>query len=109
LVNNTRSNAPSNALASNGFGTIGAYLNHSRKLLIWPEWLRGALMDGIYNVFINGYFSNAATQMAIFFPLFTLLERFRYLPRVASLDKFFCKTQEHVATALDDVYGLIWL
>lgn len=81
-------NAPSNALASM-FGTIGVYLNQFAAFINMPEWLRGALIDGIYNV-LSTVISVMLPPMAIFFPLFTLLEDFGYLPRVAfNLDKYF--------------------
>jgi len=47
-----------------------------------PEWLRSCLMDGVYRV-VAWVVSVMLPPMAIFFPLFTLLEDFGYLPRVA--------------------------
>lgn len=47
-----------------------------------PEWLHGALVLGVYRV-LAWVVSVMLPPMAIFFPLFTLLEDFGYLPRVA--------------------------
>ncbi|MDO5521373.1 MAG: ferrous iron transport protein B [bacterium] len=54
-----------------------------------PDWLHGALVLGIYRV-LAWVVSVMLPPMAIFFPLFTLLEDAGYLPRVAyNLDKPF--------------------
>ncbi|AQS54124.1 Ferrous iron transport protein B [Jeotgalibaca dankookensis] len=83
-------NAPSDALAT-FFAIIGDYLNQFARIIQMPEWLRGALIDGIYNV-LSTVISVMLPPMAIFFPLFTLLEDFGYLPRVAfNLDKYFAR------------------
>jgi len=56
-----------------------------------PAWLSGALIQGMYRV-LAWVVSVMLPPMAIFFPLFTLLEDFGYLPRVAfNLDKYFKK------------------
>ncbi len=56
-----------------------------------PAWLHGALVLGMYRV-LAWVVSVMLPPMAIFFPLFTLLEDFGYLPRVAfNLDKYFKK------------------
>ena len=56
-----------------------------------PEWLHGMLVLGVYRV-LSWVVSVMLPPMAIFFPLFTLLEDFGYLPRVAfNLDKHFKK------------------
>ena len=47
-----------------------------------PEWLHGVLVLGAYRV-LAWVVSVMLPPMAIFFPLFTLLEDFGYLPRVA--------------------------
>ena len=83
-------NAPSDVLA-NLFAVIGGYLNQFANYIHMPEWLRGALIDGVYNV-LSTVISVMLPPMAIFFPLFTLLEDFGYLPRVAfNLDKYFAR------------------
>ncbi|ERJ00320.1 MULTISPECIES: ferrous iron transport protein B [Eubacteriales] len=56
-----------------------------------PDWLHGALVLGVYRV-LAWVVSVMLPPMAIFFPLFTLLEDFGYLPRVAfNLDHQFKK------------------
>ena len=57
--------------------------------MIAPEWLHGMLVLGIYRV-LAWVVSVMLPPMAIFFPLFTLLEDAGYLPRVAyNLDRPF--------------------
>ena len=54
-----------------------------------PEWLHGALVMGVYRV-LAWVVSVMLPPMAIFFPLFTLLEDSGYLPRIAyNLDRPF--------------------
>ncbi len=54
-----------------------------------PDWLHGALVLGVYRV-VAWVVSVMLPPMAIFFPLFTLLEDSGYLPRVAyNLDRPF--------------------
>ena len=54
-----------------------------------PEWLTGMLVLGIYRV-LAWVVSVMLPPMAIFFPMFTLLEDSGYLPRIAyNLDKPF--------------------
>lgn len=56
-----------------------------------PAWLRSMLVEGVYRV-LAWVVSVMLPPMAIFFPLFTLLEDLGYLPRVAfNLDKYFKK------------------
>ncbi|MBE6757576.1 MAG: ferrous iron transport protein B [Ruminococcaceae bacterium] len=54
-----------------------------------PWWLQGVLVDGAYGV-LSWVVAVMLPPMAIFFPLFTLLEDVGYLPRVAfTLDRGF--------------------
>ncbi len=54
-----------------------------------PPWLNGMLVDGVYRTLV-WVVSVMLPPMAIFFPLFTLLEDSGYLPRIAfNLDKSF--------------------
>ena len=56
-----------------------------------PSWLISLLFDGIYRT-VTWIVSVMLPPMAIFFPLFTLLEDLGYLPRIAfNLDKCFKK------------------
>ncbi|HIS77057.1 MAG TPA: ferrous iron transport protein B [Candidatus Merdivicinus excrementipullorum] len=58
-----------------------------------PGWLTGMLVDGMYHI-LAWVVSVMLPPMAIFFPLFTLLEDFGYLPRVAfNLDRCFQKAK----------------
>ena len=58
-----------------------------------PTWLHGALVLGVYRV-LAWVVSVMLPPMAIFFPIFTLLEDFGYLPRVAFvLDHAFQKAR----------------
>ena len=58
-----------------------------------PDWLHGALVLGVYRT-LAWVVSVMLPPMAIFFPLFTLLEDFGYLPRVAFvLDHAFQKAR----------------
>ena len=52
--------------------------------LSWPVWLSGLLIDGIYATCAR-VISVMLPPMAIFFPLFTVLEDVGYLPRMAFL------------------------
>lgn len=52
--------------------------------LDWPWWLRGLLIDGIYQS-VTDVVSVMLPPMAIFFPLFSFLEDLGFLPRVAFL------------------------
>ena len=56
-----------------------------------PAWLRGVLVDGAFRT-LAWVTSVMLPPMAIFFPLFTLLEDSGYLPRIAyNLDRPFCR------------------
>lgn len=50
----------------------------------WPWWLRGVLADGLYATCAR-VIAVMLPPMAIFFPLFTVLEDVGYLPRMAFL------------------------
>lgn len=72
-------------------------------LFIWfksPEWLIGFLIYGVYHG-LAWVVAVMLPPMAIFFPLFTLLEDAGYLPRVAfNLDNAFRKAGAHGKQAL---------
>lgn len=72
-------NGPS-ALLTALFARIGEALEG--WLAPAPAWLRGILLDGVYRV-TAWVVAVMLPPMAIFFPLFTLLEDLGYLPRVA--------------------------
>ena len=50
----------------------------------WPRWLSGIFLDGMYLTAAN-VMAVMLPPMAIFFPLFTILEDVGYLPRMAFL------------------------
>lgn len=65
-----------------------------------PDWLYGILVLGVYRT-LAWVISVMLPPMAIFFPLFTLLEDLGYLPRVAfNLDNSFRKAGTHGKQAL---------
>lgn len=70
-----------------------------------PQWLHGILILGMYRT-LAWVVSVMLPPMAIFFPLFTLLEDLGYLPRVAfNLDNFFKKACAHGKQALTMCMG----
>ena len=76
------------------FGAIGA-----------PHWLTGFMVDGVY-LGLAWVVSVMLPPMAIFFPLFTLLEDLGYLPRVAfNLDWLFKRAGAHGKQALTMMMG----
>lgn len=81
-------NYPSEILSGLLFG-IGDKLSELILKTNAPQWVEGVLIQGIYKV-LAWVVSVMLPPMAIFFPLFTLLEDFGYLPRVAfNLDRCF--------------------
>jgi len=71
----------------------------------FPSWLSGFLIDGVY-LATAWVVSVMLPPMAIFFPLFTLLEDFGYLPRVAfNLDALFRRVGAHGKQALTMCMG----
>lgn len=83
-------NYPSDLL----FGALFSLGDKLSELLVSagaPVWLRELLIDGVYRV-LAWVTSVMLPPMAIFFPLFTLLEDVGYLPRAAfNLDRHFKK------------------
>lgn len=70
-----------------------------------PQWLNNMLVMGVYRT-VAWVVSVMLPPMAIFFPLFTLLEDSGYLPRIAfNLDKFFKKANTHGKQALTMCMG----
>ena len=76
-------NYPSQALAG-CFARFGEILLRGARWLNLPDFFVGICIDGIYAT-ATRVVSVMLPPMAIFFPLFTLLEDFGYLPRVAFL------------------------
>ncbi|MEN2776614.1 ferrous iron transport protein B [Acetivibrio clariflavus] len=97
-------NIPSSLIANLLFG-IETKLTELFMALGSPEWLHGILVLGIYRT-LAWVVSVMLPPMAIFFPLFTLLEDLGYLPRVAfNLDNFFKKACAHGKQALTMCMG----
>ncbi len=70
-----------------------------------PPWVHGVLVMGMYRT-LAWVISVMLPPMAIFFPLFTLLEDLGYLPRIAfNLDNFFKKACAHGKQALTMCMG----
>lgn len=71
------------------FDRLGDFLRRGAAVLRLPAPVTGALLDGVYATAAR-VVAVMLPPMAIFFPLFTLLEDFGYLPRVAFLmdDRF---------------------
>lgn len=86
----TGANYPS-ALLAEGLFWVQDRLTDFFHWMNAPEWLHGVLVLGVYRV-LAWVVSVMLPPMAIFFPLFTLLEDLGYLPRVAfNLDHQFKK------------------
>lgn len=83
-------NYPSELL-STLFSTLRPIIENFLKFINTPPWLLSLLIDGVYKT-VTWIISVMLPPMAIFFPLFTLLEDLGYLPRIAfNLDKCFKK------------------
>lgn len=94
------SNYPSSALSYLLLDQLYPLLKGGAAYIGFPWWLSGFLIDGVY-LATAWVIAVMLPPMAIFFPLFTLLEDFGYLPRVAfNLDRIFKKTGAHGKQAL---------
>lgn len=100
----TGANYPSSLLASLLFG----FEEKLTLFFTWagaPQWLHGLLVLGCYRT-LAWVVSVMLPPMAIFFPLFTLLEDLGYLPRVAfNLDNYFKKACAHGKQSLTMCMG----
>ncbi|MCA9938695.1 MAG: ferrous iron transporter B, partial [Anaerolineales bacterium] len=98
-------NVPSNFLSKILIDTVHPWLKEGAALVGLPWWLSGLLIDGMY-LATAWVVSVMLPPMAIFFPLFTLLEDFGYLPRVAfNLDNVFKKAGAHGKQSLSMMMG----
>lgn len=101
----TLANYPSQLL-SNMFGKGEEFLREAFMNIQTPAFVSGILIDGIY-VTLAWVVSVMLPPMAIFFPMFTLLEDLGYLPRIAfNLDKCFKKCCSCGKQALTMCMGL---
>ncbi len=93
-------NVPSGMLAALLIDTLHPLLKNFATGLGAPWWLSGFLFDGVY-LAAAWVIAVMLPPMAIFFPLFTLLEDFGYLPRIAfNMDNLFRKAGAHGKQAL---------
>ena len=100
----TGANYPSELLTQ-GFAWLEVHLGAFLNWIHTPPWLYGLLIDGVYCT-LTWVISVMLPPMAIFFPLFTLLEDLGYLPRIAfNMDKYFKKACAHGKQALTMCMG----
>ncbi|MCP9493260.1 MAG: hypothetical protein MSG64_02270 [Pyrinomonadaceae bacterium MAG19_C2-C3] len=98
-------NVPSAMLGDFLRGAVYDWLHAGARALSAPWWLSGFLIDGVY-LATAWVISVMLPPMAIFFPLWTLLEDFGYLPRVAfNLDRLFKRAGAHGKQALTMMMG----
>ena len=98
-------NVPSQWLFD-GFGRLGGALTAALARLGASETARAVLIDGVWRV-LSWVVSVMLPPIAIFFPLFTILEDLGYLPRVAFvLDRAFCRAGACGKQALTMAMGL---
>jgi ferrous iron transport protein B len=98
-------NVPSALLGDFLQGTIYNALHSFANAVNSPVWLSGFLIDGVY-LATAWVISVMLPPMAIFFPLFTLLEDLGYLPRVAfNLDRLFKRAGAHGKQSLSMMMG----
>jgi ferrous iron transport protein B len=98
-------NVPSAMLATLLIDKVHPFLLGVGATMGMPWWLSGFLFDGVY-LATAWVVSVMLPPMAIFFPLFTLLEDFGYLPRVAfNLDGLFRRAGAHGKQALTMCMG----
>ncbi len=99
------SNYPSQLIFDLLIGKLYPALKAGAAAIHLPWWLSGVLVDGMY-LATAWVVSVMLPPMAIFFPLFTLLEDFGYLPRLAfNLDPLFRKAGAHGKQALSMMMG----
>jgi ferrous iron transport protein B len=100
----TGANVPSNMIAT-GLFWVEEHAADLFNSLGAPWWLTGFLWHGLYRG-LAWVVSVMLPPMAIFFPIFTILEDLGYLPRVAfNLDWLFKKAGAHGKQALTMAMG----
>lgn len=98
-------NIPSSLLATLLIDNIHPAFKEFTVTIGFPWWLSGVLVDGAY-LAMAWVVSVMLPPMAIFFPLFTLMEDFGYLPRVAfNMDNLYRKAGAHGKQALTMAMG----
>ena len=97
-------NYPSELL-SEMFKRLGEMIKNTLVSLNCPSAVVSALIDGIYTT-LTWIIAVMLPPMAIFFPLFTLMEDSGYLPRIAfNLDSYFRKANAHGKQSLTIAMG----
>ena len=97
-------NVPSSLLAD-FFNAIEAKLTDLFQYFNAPEWLHGILILGLFRG-TGWVISVMLPPMAIFFPMFALLENYGYLPRVAfNMDRLFKAAGAHGKQSLTMAMG----
>lgn len=97
-------NVPSGLIANLLVDMLHPVLKNFTDLFM-PWWLSGVLIDGAY-LAMAWVISVMLPPMAIFFPVYTLLEDFGYLPRVAfNMDPLYKKVGAHGRQALTMAMG----
>ncbi|MGB5530626.1 MAG: nucleoside recognition domain-containing protein [Ignavibacteriaceae bacterium] len=98
-------NVPSSLIASFLLDTVHPILKSFSATIGLPFWLDGVLIDGAY-LSMAWVISVMLPPMMIFFPLFTLLEDFGYLPRVSfNMDSLYRRVGAHGKQALTMAMG----
>ena len=98
-------NVPSEWL-SMAFGVVKEWLYRLFEFLHAPDFVTGIVVDGIYTT-LSWVVAVMLPPMAIFFPLFSLIEDSGYLPRIAfNLDCFFSKCGAHGKQSLTMAMGI---
>ena len=98
-------NVPSEWL-SMAFGVVKEWLYRLFAFLHAPDFITGIIVDGIYTT-LSWVVAVMLPPMAIFFPLFSLIEDSGYLPRIAfNLDCFFSKCGAHGKQSLTMAMGI---
>lgn len=88
------------------FGFIKDKLYLLFEYLNAPSFITGLIIDGVYTT-LTWVVSVMLPPMAIFFPLFSLLEDSGYLPRIAfNLDKFFSRCGANGKQSLTMAMGI---
>lgn len=97
-------NYPSEIIASFLF-SIQAKLTEGLNYIGAPSWVNGLFVEGMYKT-LAWVVSVMLPPMAIFFPMFTILEDSGYLPRIAfNMDNYFKKVGAHGKQSLTMCMG----
>ena len=98
-------NYPSQWLSELFEALKGELVTWSERLSV-PKWLSGILIDGVYTT-LSWVVSVMLPPMAIFFPLFALMEDAGLLPRIAfNLDRVFARCGAHGKQSLCMMMGI---